>query len=119
MISSEPEAGGEVVVDRTKNQKGQLCTHCDCLNYLGHDDCERCGRPLYLNCRRCGRRNPRTNTRCNHCHSRLYRGRLFGSRGRHHRQTLVRSIVVRSLQVGAVLLGLAAIGGIIYLVGQL
>jgi predicted amidophosphoribosyltransferase len=119
MISSEPEPGSEAAVDRTKNQKGVLCGQCDFLNYLGHNDCERCGRPLYLNCRRCGRRNQRTLTRCHHCRSRLYRGRLFSSRGRRHRRTLLRSILVRSLQVCAVLLGLAAIGGIIYLIGQL
>lgn len=119
MISSESESGGEVVIDRAKNQKGVLCTHCDHLNYLGYDDCERCGRSLYLNCRRCGRRNARTLTRCHHCHSRLYRGRLFHGKGRRHRHTVWRTILVRALQVFAVLLGLAAIGGLIWLVGQL
>ena len=52
-------------VRRTGNS--QLCPGCEKLNPLGREKCERCGQPLFINCRHCGSHNPRTSTRCPKC----------------------------------------------------
>ena len=50
---------------RTGNS--QLCPGCEKLNPLGRETCERCGEPLFADCRHCGAHNPRTSTRCPKC----------------------------------------------------
>lgn len=112
MTSRDTES--ESAVDRTRNQPGVLCPKCDNLNYLGHDDCERCGAHLYVDCPRCGQKNARVYTRCKRCHKRL-RGRgLFGRH--HHRHSALRKAGWPLLQVLLILLGLGVVGGLLYLV---
>lgn len=106
------------VVDRTKNQPGVLCVKCDHLNYLDQERCERCGAALYVVCPRCKNRNMRVYTRCQYCRKRLHGSRFFSFRRRHRRSALHEvSWVV--LQVILVLLGIAAVLGIVYLISQL
>ncbi|HNQ90755.1 MAG TPA: hypothetical protein PKM73_19235 [Verrucomicrobiota bacterium] len=115
MTSSDENAPADVAVDRTKNQPGVLCGKCDHLNYLGYDDCEKCGSPLYLDCRRCGRRNPRVYTRCQFCHGRLHRRGLFGRRRGHRRHSFWHRAGWQILEVLLVLLGLTVVLGVLYL----
>ena len=81
MISNDAMDANPAPVDRSKNQPGVLCGRCDHLNYLGEDDCEECGAPLYVDCPHCGARNVGVFTRCTKCRRRLHRRSMLQ---RHH-----------------------------------
>lgn len=118
MTSNEPVPAGGTDADRSRNQPGVLCVHCDHLNYLGQETCERCGSRLYVTCPRCGRRNMRVYTRCQHCRKRLHRRGLFRQR-QHHRKTFVQKLGWQVLEVLLVLAGVAVVFGVVYLLYKL
>lgn len=47
--------------------KAILCRHCDRLNPEGLEDCDRCGRPLFVTCKDCGERRSRIIEKCPGC----------------------------------------------------
>lgn len=47
--------------------KAILCRHCDRLNPQGIEDCDRCGRALFVVCEDCGERRPRIIESCPGC----------------------------------------------------
>lgn len=115
---SESEAKAPVAIDRTKNQPGVLCVRCNHLNYLGQEECERCGTALYVECPRCKRRNMRVYTRCQYCRKRLRRPHFLPFR-RHHRRSFLSRVGWLFFQVLLVLIGIAAVLGLVYLIYKL
>jgi hypothetical protein len=86
MTSDESNVPAQPEIHRERNQPGVLCPRCDHLNYVGQEDCEDCGAPLFIECPHCGERTPRVFTRCPECRHRLrHRGSHRRKHGGKHR----------------------------------
>lgn len=72
--SGKADGNEKAVTGRNPTGAGTLCGRCDFLNPLGLEDCERCGVPLFVECKSCGEVVQRIYTRCTKCHRRLHGG---------------------------------------------
>jgi len=105
--------------DLERNQPGVLCPKCDHLNYRNQELCERCGAQLYVDCPRCGYKNERVYLRCRQCHKRLAGGLFKHHRHRRHGRSWFRKVSWQVFQVLIVVLGIVAVGLLIYLTNKM